>query len=194
MLIKTVVFEKSVSINDEKIYLDERKEIIFVWRSNVWKSSTLNNIFNKKNLVKTSSKPWKTKTANLFLVNGKYYFTDLPGYWFAKLWQELKESLDSLISWYLEERKRNIKKVFILIDSKIWAQKTDIDMYKYLLELEIPVLVILSKIDKLSKNEILKARKETSEVFFWQKIIEVSNTKKMWFQDLEKEIKNSLTN
>jgi len=105
MNLSNVEFYKSVWLWAKEVFFDDRKEIIFVWRSNVWKSSILNALFNKKDLVKTSAKPWKTKLANIFLVENKYYFTDLPGYWFAKLWKELKEELDWLISWYIEERK-----------------------------------------------------------------------------------------
>ena len=79
----------------------------------------MNGIFNRKALVKTSSKPGKTRTANIFVANTKYFFTDLPGYGFAKMGKELKEDLDSLISWYVEERKPYIKKVVLIVDSKI---------------------------------------------------------------------------
>jgi GTP-binding protein len=109
----------------------------------------MNALFEKKDLVKTSSRPGKTKLANIFTVANKYYMTDLPGYGFAKLGKNLKEQLDGLISWYLEERTTHLKKVVILIDSKLGAQQTDIDMYKYLLELELPLTIVLSKIDKI---------------------------------------------
>lgn len=73
-----VQFSKSVAIHAEKVFLDTRKEIVFVGRSNVGKSSLLNALFQKKDLVKTSSLPGKTKFANIFLVNKKYNFTDMP--------------------------------------------------------------------------------------------------------------------
>jgi GTP-binding protein len=78
MKLKEVKFVKSVAINSEKVFFDEKHEIIFLGRSNVGKSSLMNAIFEKKDLVKTSSMPGKTRTANLFLLNNKYYFTDLP--------------------------------------------------------------------------------------------------------------------
>lgn len=112
-------FLKAVSIHSSDIFLENRKEVVFVGRSNVGKSSLMNALMQKKDLVKTSSKPGKTRTANIFLVNGKYYFTDLPGYGFAKLGQETKQDLDALISWYLEEKSYAIKQVFLLLDAKI---------------------------------------------------------------------------
>ena len=193
MNFKDVTFYKSVGLWSKDMFFDEKKEIIFVWRSNVGKSSIMNAIFQKKDLVKTSARPGKTKLANLFKVdNKKYYFTDLPGYWFARLWKEFKEELDWLISWYIEERKQFIKKVVILIDAKLWAQQTDIDMYKYLLGLEMPLTIVLSKADKLSKNEVAKSLKHANEVFFGQEVIPVSSLKKVWLRDIEKSITSCL--
>ncbi len=192
MNFKNVNFFKSVSINTKEVYFDDKKEIVFIWRSNMGKSSLMNTIFEKKDLVKTSSKPWKTRLANIFLVENKYYFTDLPWYWFAKLGKDLKEDLDALISWYLEERKDNIKKVVILIDSKLWPQQSDFEMFEYLLELELPLTIVLSKVDKLSKNEINKSIVFAKESFFWQEIIACSSKKKTWIDELIKSIKKVL--
>ena len=192
MKLSEVVFYKSISLQAKEVIFDEKKEIIFVWRSNVWKSSIMNALFIKKDLVKTSSRPGKTRTANLFIVENKYYFTDLPGYGFAKLGKDHREELDGLISWYIEERKEFIKKIVILIDTKIWAQETDKQMYKYLLDLWLPICVVLSKIDKLKKTEISKALIDAKNDFFWQDIFCVSSKNNMWIKELEKELKKSL--
>jgi len=192
MKIKEIKFVKSVFIDDDRIIMDEHKEIVFIWRSNVWKSSIMNALFNKKDLVKTSSKPWKTKTANLFLMNNKYYFTDLPGYGFAKLWKDFLDKLDSLISWYLEERSQYIKKVVLLIDTKIGLQQKDIDMFAYVQKLKIPVIIVLSKTDRLSKSETLKAKNYVEKELFGQQIMAVSSHKRIWVSELFKELGNSL--
>jgi len=192
MFVKEVKFLKSVSINTDEVFIDERPEIIFVGRSNVWKSSIMNFIFSKKDMVKTSARPGKTKTANLFVVNKKFYFTDLPWYWFARLWKDHKEQLDALISWYVEEKKPSIKKVIILIDSKIWPQESDIEMFKYLQELELPILIVLSKIDRLNKSETAKSLIHAKKVFFGQEILAISSTKRVWIKELEKVIREAL--
>lgn len=184
-------FLKSVFIDDNSVLFDDKKEVIFVGRSNVWKSSIMNALMEKKDLVKTSSKPGKTKTANIFVVNNKYYFTDLPGYGFAKLGKEVKEKLDALISWYLEDRWQYIKRVYMLIDSKIWPQQTDIDMYQFILNLWLPVSIVLSKIDRLSKSEVSKSLAHAKQEFFWQNIFPVSSMKKLWLRELMKDIDNS---
>jgi len=192
MRLSDVKFHKSVWLWSKEIFIDEKSEIVFVWRSNVGKSSIMNILFDKKDLVKTSSQPWKTKLANMFLVENKYYLTDLPWYGFAKLWKNLKEQLDWLISWYLEEKSEYIKNVIMLIDSKLWPQQVDIDMYKFILDLWLHVTIVLSKIDKLWKQESLKSFLHTKEIFFWQDILAVSSTKKTWVRELEKIIKKSL--
>jgi len=78
MKITEAVFETSVSLESRRVFLDMRKEVVFVGRSNVGKSSLMNALMHKKDLVKTSSVPGKTRTANIFLVNKKYHYTDLP--------------------------------------------------------------------------------------------------------------------
>lgn len=186
MKITDARFIKSVSINDAKVFFEERKEIVFVGRSNVGKSSLMNALMHKKDLVKTSSKPGKTRTANLFLVNEKFHFTDLPGYGFAKLGQELREDLDALISWYLEEKRHTIKQVILICDAKIGPQQTDIDMYNYISELELPVTVLLSKIDRLWKNDVNKSKAHTEKTFFWARVVPISSTKLQWIDELRK--------
>ena len=188
MKLKWVVFSKSVAINAEKIFLDNKKEIIFIWRSNVGKSSLMNALFNRKDLVKTSSRPGKTKHANIFIVNGKYNFTDLPWYWFAKLWKDIKEHLDALNSWYMDERLDYLKKAVIVIDTKIWPQQADIDMYEYLLELGIPMFIALSKIDRLNTSEVQKSLNHTKSILVWQPIFPVSSKKWNGIQDLWREL------
>ena len=192
MKIKEIKFVKSVFIDDDRIVMDEHKEVIFIGRSNVWKSSIMNALFNKKGLVKTSGRPWKTKTANLFLMNNKYYFTDLPGYWFAKLGKDFLEKLDALISWYIEARRDYIKTVCILIDSRIWLQQKDRDMFLYVQKLWIPINIILSKTDKLSKSEAAKAKNHIEKELFGQKVFAVSSLKKVWISELFNDLADSL--
>ena len=192
MKIKDAKFIKSVFIDDEKVMFEQKNEIIFIWRSNVGKSSLMNALMERKGLVKTSSRPWKTITANLFLVNNKYFYTDLPGYWFAKLWKDILEKLDALISWYIEERAPHIKKVLLLVDTKIWLQQKDIDMYNYVQELKIPIVIVLSKIDRLSKSEVQKAKNHIQKELFGQKLFAVSSSKKLWLKELSRDIREAL--
>ncbi len=192
MKLKDVEFSRSVAINAEKVFLDNKKEIIFIWRSNVGKSSLMNALFNKKDLVKTSSRPGKTKLANIFVVNKKYNFTDLPGYWFAKLGKEIKEHLDALNSWYMDERLDFIKRAVILIDAKIWPQPADIDMYEYLLEIGVPMFIVLSKVDRLNKSAIQKSANHTSSILAGQPIFTTSSKKNIGIKELFKALGEEL--
>ncbi len=185
-MIKNVKYYKSIDINASEVIFDEKKEFFFIGRSNVWKSSLMNAIFKKKNLVKTSSVPGKTKTANLFLVNNKYYFTDMPWYGFAKLGKEKQADLDNLINWYVEERKYYIQTVVILIDSKLGPQESDIDMYRHLLDLDLDITIVLTKIDKISNNILAKSISKSKEAFFGQEINKVSAKTWIWIKELEK--------
>lgn len=192
MKFSDVVFNKSIALQSQDIMFENKKEVIFVGRSNVGKSSIMNALFEKKDLVKTSSRPGKTKTANIFTVANKYWLTDLPGYGFAKMGKTFQEQLDGLISWYIEERASHIKAVVILIDSRIWAGQGDIDMYKYLLELELPVKIVLSKTDKISKGALGKVTQQVKNDFFGQEILPVSSLKKTGVQELSKSLKQAL--
>lgn len=193
MKVKDAKFLKAISINDREVFFEQRNEVVFVGRSNVGKSSLMNALMHKKDLVKTSSKPGKTRTANVFEVNGKYYFTDLPGYGFAKLGQELREDLDALISWYLEEKKYNIRQVVLLCDAKIGPQQTDIDMYNYISDLGLPVTVVLSKVDRLSNNDIWKSKAHCQKTFFGARIVPISSQKLTGIDELRKILWEELT-
>ena len=192
MKLKDVTFSRSVAINAEKVFLDSKKEIIFIGRSNVGKSSLMNALFNKKDLVKTSSRPWKTKLANIFVVNKKYNFTDLPGYWFAKLGKEIKEHLDALNSWYMDERLDFIKRAVILIDAKIWPQPADIDMYEYLLKIGVPMFIVLSKTDRLNTSSIQKSVNYTRDIMPGQPIFTTSSKKNIGIKELFKALGDEL--
>lgn len=192
MNFREVKFLKSVSINSQEVYFENKKEIVFVGRSNMWKSTLMNTLFEKKDLVKTSQKPGKTRLANIFEVKNKYYFTDLPWYGFAKLWKDVKQTLDGLISWYLEERKEHIVKVIMLVDAKLWAQESDFDMYEYILDLWLPITIVLSKSDKLSRNEMHKSAQHSQKDFFWQEVIPISSKTKIWIPELKKSIKKAI--
>lgn len=192
MRLSDVKFFRSVGLWSKDLIIDEKPEIVFVGRSNVGKSSIMNSLFEKKDLVKTSSRAGKTQLANLFRIDNKYYMTDLPGYGFARLGKNLKEELDGLISWYIEEKQEFLKRVVILIDSRLGAQEVDIEMYKYLLDMGVPIVIVLSKTDKISKWELGNMIQKTKNHFFWQEIIPVSSLKKTWIKELTKILKADL--
>jgi len=129
----------------------DRIEIAFAGRSNVGKSTLINKIFNRKNLARVSSVPGKTATINFYSLDN-IYFADLPGYGYAKVSKSEKERWAELIDGYLNS-DRNIQLVFSLIDMRHPPTADDINMINYLIETELPFVIILTKADKLNKSE-----------------------------------------
>lgn len=142
-----------------KIPISNKTEVCFFGRSNVGKSSLINKITRNKNLAKTSMTPGRTRSINLFSINNKILFVDLPGYGFAKFSKTLKKSLDDLILNYLYKRN-NLKRIFLLIDSKIGLKENDIQTISFIGRLGISFAIILTKIDKCTENLMNRNRKE----------------------------------
>lgn len=129
----------------------ERTEIAFSGRSNVGKSSLINKIFNRKSLARVSAVPGKTATINFYSLEN-LYFVDLPGYGYAKVAKSDKERWGSLIEGYLHD-DRELALVFQLIDFRHPPTADDLMMVIFLIDSEIPFVVVLTKADKLSKKQ-----------------------------------------
>lgn len=133
----------------------QKIEIAFAGRSNVGKSSLINKIFNRKKLARVSAVPGKTATINFFDFENTY-IVDLPGYGYAKVSKSEKERWADLIEGYLNDTSRRLELVFSLIDMRHAPTKDDVHMINFLVENEIPFVVVLTKADKLKKTERLK--------------------------------------
>lgn len=129
----------------------DKNEFLLVGRSNVGKSSFINTLINRKNFARTSAKPGKTQTLNFYLVNDYFYLVDAPGYGFAKVSKQLKEKFGLIMEEYLKSRD-NLKMVFMLIDFRHKPTEDDVMMYNYLKYYNVPVTIICTKVDKVSKN------------------------------------------
>ena len=128
-----------------------RPEIAFVGRSNVGKSSLLNKLFNRKKLVKVSSKPGKTTTINFFAV-GDVDFVDLPGYGFAKVSEAERNRWSKLMDGYFE-MERDLRLVVCLVDIRHDASPLDVQLIDYLEQLGHPIAIAFTKCDKFSKQK-----------------------------------------
>ena len=133
----------------------ELPEITFAGRSNVGKSSLINCLINRKNLVKTSSKPGKTQSLNFFLVPETLYLVDLPGYGFARVPKNIQHQWQQLITGYLESRS-NLRCVVVIVDLRHSVKILDLELVTWLRSMEIPFLLVYTKQDKLSRNERFK--------------------------------------
>ncbi|HTX88957.1 MAG TPA: ribosome biogenesis GTP-binding protein YihA/YsxC [Bacteroidales bacterium] len=143
-------------------------EFAFIGRSNVGKSSLINMLTGRKGLAKVSGTPGKTRLINHFLVNDSWYIVDLPGYGFAKISREERTRLAGMIEEYLLNR-RTVKLIFLLVDSRLEPQKSDLDFIAGLFRLDLPFLILLTKSDKLTRNELSRNTgkyQETLEGYF----------------------------
>ena len=127
-------------------------EIAFAGRSNVGKSSLINVLVNRKNLVRTSSTPGRTQLINFFVVNGNFMLVDLPGYGFAKVPLAVKKEWGPMIETYLS-RRAELRGVVLILDVRRVPNAEDKQMLDWLRAYNIPALLVVTKCDKVSKNE-----------------------------------------
>ncbi len=145
----------------EQLPDDDYAEIAFAGRSNVGKSSLINALFNQKKLAKTSSTPGRTQQLNFFNFDNKLYLVDLPGYGYAEAPEKLVKQWQSILKTYLRGRP-NLRRVFLLIDSRRGIKKEDLEIMKMLDEAAVSYQIILTKIDKISAAELAETIKGTS--------------------------------
>ena len=145
----------------EQLPAANRPEIAFVGRSNVGKSSLMNKLFGRKDLVKVSSKPGKTTTINFFAI-GDVDFVDLPGYGYARVNATEKQRWDNLMDGYFEG-ERNLKLVVSLVDIRHDASPLDAQMIGYLESLGLPYAIAFTKADKLSRQRGLNQARSLRE-------------------------------
>lgn len=157
--------ELVISAVDKSQYpKDDLPEIALAGRSNVGKSSFINKMIGRKNLVHTSSKPGKTRTLNFYRINDRFYFVDVPGYGYAKVSKKEREKWGRMMEDYFETRK-NLRAVVLIIDSRHLPTNDDLQMYEYATYLNIPLIIIATKVDKLSKNKWDKNVNDLKKVF-----------------------------
>lgn len=148
--------ELLISAVSKKQYpVHKKPEVAMCGRSNVGKSSFINTILERKNYARVSSKPGKTRTLNFFDIDDKLVLVDVPGYGYAKLSKAEKEKLYDMIVEYLTNSE-NLSFVLHLVDSRHKPSQDDIEMNEFLNYYEIPFVLVLTKTDKLSRNELAK--------------------------------------
>ncbi|MDR3596387.1 ribosome biogenesis GTP-binding protein YihA/YsxC [Clostridium sp.] len=157
MRIKKSEFTTS-AVKRNQYPLDNRAEIAFVGRSNVGKSSIINALTNRKKLAKVSQTPGKTRLINFFIINDDFYLVDLPGYGYAKVSKAEKDSWGITIETYLTSREQ-LKRVVLLVDSRHKPTGDDILMYEWIKHFGYDVIIVATKSDKLTRNELKKNEK-----------------------------------
>lgn len=178
MDIKSATFVRSVT-NDQNLIRDGLPQIAFVGRSNVGKSSVINSLVGRKDLVRSSSTPGFTKEANFFLVNGNTYMVDLPGYGFAKGSKTDTENIISLIQWYVFHPDIEQKKIVVILDAKTGPSYDDLSTIKELEQHKKDIVIVVNKIDKVSQGELHKMMKTIQNLIGPHVTIPYSATKKI---------------
>ncbi|MBF0377219.1 MAG: YihA family ribosome biogenesis GTP-binding protein [Desulfamplus sp.] len=188
MIIKHSEFVKS-AVNPSHFPEPEFPEVAFAGRSNVGKSSLINTIVNRKNLVKTSSKPGCTQLVNFFKINNNTFFVDLPGYGYAKVSKTVRYQWGSMVEQYLSQRT-NLMGVVILIDIRREPQKEEFQLMEWLTNRGIPCLRVLTKADKLSRQRQINRLSVMAKLLMCKKeeIILFSATSKQGKDDILQEL------
>lgn len=135
---------------------DGRPEIAFLGRSNVGKSSLLNSLLLRKGLARTSNTPGRTQSINFFLVNERFYFADLPGYGYAKVSKTMRADWGKMAEQYLSERDELVLSIQ-LIDSRHTPTELDRQLHEWLIFGQKPYIIVATKSDKLSNNQLVKS-------------------------------------
>ena len=155
-------------------------EIAFAGRSNVGKSSLLNLLTGRKALARVSGSPGKTRTINFYKVNDEFRIVDLPGYGYAKISKSVSENWGEMMESYLSNRE-GLKKVIQLVDVRHAPCAQDVQMYEYLKYYGLDGIVVATKADKVSRNELQKCIsviRKTLDLSPEDKVIPISSLKR----------------
>ena len=133
---------------------DGRKRVVFVGRSNVGKSSTINALLGKKGFARVSAKPGKTVFINLFDLDEKMWVIDLPGYGYSKTSKAERERYSMLIEEYFQKDYQNISRIYMIVDARHKPTADDVSMAEWVRHYGCPLTVVANKLDKLKKSEI----------------------------------------
>jgi len=134
---------------------DSKPEIAFLGRSNVGKSSLINSLLQVRGLARTSSTPGRTQSLNFFDINDQFRFVDFPGFGYARVPKEIKSSWGEMATSFLAKRRQLVLSIHVL-DSRHEPTKQDLQLHEWLEVSDKPRLVVATKSDKLSNNELRK--------------------------------------
>lgn len=185
---------ETVAVKPSQYPPDNMPEIAFAGRSNVGKSSLLNMITGRRKLARVSGSPGKTRTINFYIINDQFRIVDLPGYGYAKVSKSVTENWGDMMETYFRKRE-GLKKVIQLVDIRHKPSAQDVQMYNYLKHYGLDGIVVCTKADKVSKNEMQKNMamiRKTLELSGEDKVIPVSSLKKTGYDELLAEIESLL--
>ena len=180
----------AVAVKKSQYPEENKKEIAFAGRSNVGKSSLLNLLVNRKNLARVSGSPGKTRTINFYEINEEFRIVDLPGYGYAKISKSVTEGWGDMIEAYLAGR-HGLLKVVQLVDIRHTPSVQDVQMYEWLKHYGYDGIVVATKSDKISRNEMAKNISDIRKTLGMSpedKVIPVSTLKRTGYDKLMEEL------
>jgi GTP-binding protein len=151
----------------------ELPEIAFMGRSNVGKSSLINSLLTVHGLARTSSTPGRTQSLNFFLINKRFRFVDLPGFGYARVPKAIQASWGEMVSSYLAKREQLVLSIQI-VDSRHEPTKLDLQLHEWLEHSARPRLIVATKSDKLSNNELRQSLGRVNRVFSKERVVTYS--------------------
>lgn len=190
MKITSAEFIKS-AFAEEHWTTDGLPEIAFLGRSNVGKSSLINSLLQRKALARTSNTPGRTQSINFFLINDKFYFVDLPGYGYAKVSKTMRQDWGKMAEDYLLKR-RELRLFIQLVDARHKPTELDRALNEWLEYHEKKTLVVATKADKMSNNQLIKAMREIEAALPDRQIVAYSSETGKGREAVWREIEKSL--
>jgi len=172
MKIISTEFEKS-AFEEAHWPKDGRPEVAFLGRSNVGKSSLINSLLGVKGLARTSSTPGRTQSLNFFLINNRFRFVDLPGYGYARVPKIIRSSWGEMATNYLAKRMQLVLSIQI-VDSRHEPTTLDLQLNEWLAAHAKPRVIVATKSDKLSNNELKKNMERARRALGVEKVIAYS--------------------
>jgi GTP-binding protein len=151
MIIKEVELERVCGITS-RLPQNTLPEFAFAGKSNVGKSSLINALMNRKSLARVSGTPGKTQTINYYLVNGAFYYVDLPGYGYAKAGEAVKAQWGKMIEDYLHQSQA-LRAVFLLVDIRLAPSDNDRLMVRWITDHRFLPIIVATKADKIKKSQ-----------------------------------------
>ena len=190
MKVTSAVFLKSAFQESDWPH-DEKPEIAFLGRSNVGKSSLINSLLGVRGLARTSNTPGRTQSLNFYLINDRFRFVDLPGYGYAKAPKALKAEWGVSAENYLAKREQLVLSIH-LVDSRHEPSKQDLQLHEWLEYHEKPHLIVATKSDKLSNNELRRSIDRAKHALKTNQIVTYSATLKRGREEVWSAIEESL--
>ncbi len=178
----------------DQLPLTEMPEVAFAGRSNVGKSSIINALTGQKGLAKTSNTPGRTQQLNFFNLANKLHIVDLPGYGFAKAPEAQVKQWQRIIFAYLQGRV-NLKRVFVLIDSRHGIKKSDLEIMELLDKAAVTYQIVLTKLDKIGSGNLTKVMTEveneiSKHAAAYTRVLATSSERNIGIDNLRAEIAN----